>query len=113
MISIRPGKSEDIEQVCGGRLHSLARVFTVMDDDGESVAVFGVQRKNGAWFLFSDIKEGINASPLKIWRATLICLGKLRDIGGTFYAVPESEKSVNYLERLGFVQDGEVYKWHP
>lgn len=74
--------------------------------DGEMVAVFGALLGRGATMLFSDVKQGLEASPIIIWRWAKRALELIDDMRQPLYAT--SQDSEKFLYSLGFVYRGDT-----
>lgn len=78
--------------------------------DNEIVAVFGALLHKDGTMLFSDVKEGLEVSPIIIWRWAKRALKLIDDMKQPLYAT--SKKSGRFLESLGFSWcGGNVYEY--
>lgn len=74
--------------------------------NGEQVAVFGALLDKDATMLFSDVKGGLEASPIIVWRWAKRALELIDDMRQPLYAT--SKNSERFLLSLGFVFRGDT-----
>ena len=103
MIEIRPAIASDFDEVCGSRNHVTVRAFTVTRN-GEPVAIAGITLERGQFVAFSDIKEGVTAPKMTIWK-TARKLAEL--IKGLNLPAISTTSNGKFLESMGFQYRGE------
>ncbi len=100
---IRPSITADFQEVCGRRNHVSVRAFTVTRD-GEPVAIAGITLEEGKFIAFSDIKEGVKAPKMTVWRIARKLAKQIADLQLPAIAITDSGK---FLESIGFTYCGE------
>lgn len=110
-ITIRPATIEDIREFWGEDIPKTIRAF-VVECGGISQCIAGVYQHQYDWIVFSDMKEN-NFPKMTIWRAANMLMEKLKSLNLPLTAIPDEciERSGVFLERLGFIKQGSVYKW--
>lgn len=105
---IRPITSDDVLAFWGRFPDQTIRGYAV-DYEGELACIAGVTVERRYAVVFSEIKEGINAPKVIIWRATNEIINKLKQLHITLVAVASADipGSDKFLERLGFTYAGE------
>jgi hypothetical protein len=104
MIEIRPAIASDFEHVCNRKNHLTVRALTVVRD-GEPIAIAGITIEKEQFVAFSDIKEGVEASPITIWRTARKLADMLRELKLPAAATTSKGK---FLESLGFECVGDI-----
>lgn len=74
--------------------------------NGHIVAVFGALLDKDGTMLFSDVKEGLNAPAILVWRWAKRALFLINDMRQPLYAT--SKNSGRFLSSLGFVFRGDT-----
>lgn len=107
-VTYRVASAEDIEGVTGEKpvysVKALAFFY-----DGELAGIGGYKIHNGSYVAFSDIKKGVEAPKLTIYRCALIIMDLIKSKGLPMFASAENPE---LCERLGFERfNGDLYKW--
>lgn len=114
-VEIRPATFADLQQFYDTNPGDTVRAVSVFAD-GELAAVAGVRIERGRLTAFSDIKEGITAPKITIWRTAKELMKHVTKTNAPLLAVCEDERACRFLERLGWKHlksddCGEVYQW--
>lgn len=99
-VELKPITLEQYEMFFKQKPHRTIRGYSFFLD-GEIVAVFGALLDQGSTMLFSDVKEGLNAPAITIWRWSKRALKLIDDMGQPLYAT--SKNAEKFLLSLGFV----------
>lgn len=110
MLASRPATRDDLIAFYGEAPRPTVRAL-VFEKDGEIVGIGGVKMEGGYFIAFSEIKAGAILGKQEIWRAAKEVARMISGLNVTVYAVPQSPASVPFMERLGFVSEGEAYRW--
>ena len=109
-VTYKIASVEDIIAMTGEKPKASLRAL-VFYLDGIPSGLGGYKLENGAYILFSDIKESVNVSKLTIFRCAKIIMEFAKKRGMSMYAVGGNP---DLLERLGLVHIGDGdYKWQP
>jgi hypothetical protein len=100
---IKPATLVDIESFYGRRPDRTVKAFSVYRD-GELVAIAGVTLERERIVAFSDIKEGVTAPKITIWRTAKETVKHIAKLNLPAIAITGSGK---FLESLGFKYVGE------
>lgn len=111
MIEIRPAKPDDFSAVCNRRADKTVKAFTVIRN-GEPVAIAGVTIEKDKFVAFSDIKNGVTAPRMTIWRVARKLADHIKELKLPAFAITNSGK---FLESLGFeyagcCDEGDIYR---
>jgi hypothetical protein len=102
VIEIRPTIAADFPAVCNRVNHLTVKAFTVLSD-GEPVAIAGVTIERDKFIAFSDIKEGVSAPKMTIWRTAKKLAEHIKELGLPAIATTDNGK---FLESIGFQYAG-------
>lgn len=116
-IEIRPSTPDDVRSFFP-TLKTTVRAWSIWYK-GELSCVAGVAFTPSLMLAFMQIKEGVEAPKMTIWRCTKIVWENIKSLGfKRLYAManPKLWTAPQYLERLGFKHiessaRGEVYLW--
>jgi len=98
-VEIKPITHADYVLFFNSQPDRTIRGYSFFLDD-EIVAVFGALLHKDGTMLFSDVKEGLNVSPIIVWRWAKRALELINDMRQPLYAT--SQKSERFLLSLGF-----------
>lgn len=102
-VEIRYTIATDFPSVCNRVNDKTVKAFTVLLD-GNPVCIAGVTIEKDKFIAFSDVKEGLKAPKMTIWRTARRLAEKLRTLNLPAVAITKSGK---FLESLGFEYVGE------
>lgn len=104
MIEIRPTIAEDFPAVCSRVNEKTVKAFTVVRD-GEPVCIAGITIEPDGFTAFSDMKEGVTAPKMTIWKTAKLLADQLRELRLPALAQTDNGK---FLESLGLEYMGET-----
>jgi hypothetical protein len=111
-VKYKPISLDDYEQFYGDSPlpKSIRGVSFFLDDSIAGVA--GIKYDGYYFTVFSDMKDGIIVPPITVWRATKIVMDMVNNLKCDVYAIknPDIEGACAFLNRLGFVDIGGIYK---
>lgn len=106
-VGYRMATADDIEAVTGQKSPYTCRAYAFFYD-GVPVALGGYKLENGNFVVFSDIKEGVDAPKMTVFRCVLKVMEMVRAKGLSMYAVAENPE---LCEKIGFKRfAGDVFK---
>lgn len=103
MIEIRPSTLKDIEEISGSKANRTVKSLSVFRDN-ELVCIAGVTIERDNIEAFSDIKDGVSASKITIWRTAKKLVDYIRGFNLPAVAITSNGK---FLESLGFSYVGD------
>lgn len=104
MIEIRPTIPGDFEQVCNRKNDKTVKSFTVLRD-GEPVCIAGITIEKDGSTAFSDIKEGVTAPKMTIWKTAKKLTEHIKKLNVPALASTSNGK---FLESIGLEYVGET-----
>lgn len=112
MIEIRPARPGDFPPVCGKANDRTVIAFTV-EWGGEPVCIAGVTLEKGQFIIFSDIREGVNAPKMTVWRTARKLAERIKSLN--LPAVTAPCHTGRFLETLGLTycascEEGDIYR---
>ena len=115
-LLIRPATREDIEAACSLPLYPRMRAL-VAERDGALIGFAGVFVREGRWYGFADLTDGLRAHRFLLARAARSFLSDIKRDGIKYiYAEvsPIQPRSLPWLKSLGFRPDpkgSHFYRW--
>ena len=98
-VELRPITVDDYTSFFGVPPDRTIRGYSFIKD-GEMVAIFGALLGKDTTMLFSDVKDGLNAPAITVWRWAKKSLDLINDMQQPLFAT--SQKSGKFLCSLGF-----------
>jgi hypothetical protein len=115
-IEIRPATMGDLVTFYGRLPEKTVRAVAVLKE-GEIACVAGVTIERGIVTAFSDVREGVTAPKITVWRVAKKIADYIRSLNLPVMAVsdPRLPCSDKFLESLGFTrvaecEEGVVFK---
>lgn len=112
MIEIRPTIAADFPVVCRRPNDKTVKAFTVVRD-GEPVAIAGVTIEKDKFVAFSDVKEGVTAPKMTIWRTAKKLADLIKNL--KLPAITAPVHTGKFLQSLGLecageCEQGQIYR---
>lgn len=111
-VKYKPISLDDYKEFYGDRpLPKSIRGFSFFVDN--SIAGIAGIIYDGSYFIvFSEMKDGIIVPQLTVWRVTKIVMDMVKNLKCDVYAIknPDIEGACAFLNKLGFVDIGGIYK---
>ncbi len=112
-VAIEPLSADLWRAFAGDDVPPLTIRGYAVTHDGRPVAVGGYSHQQGHTVLFSDLGSH-EARPMSIWRCAkkVMALAAASPLPVVAFRSEDEPTADAFLKRLGFVEDGEVYRWH-
>jgi hypothetical protein len=98
---IKPSTADDIASFYGAGVLKTVRAYSVFWR-GELVAVAGVMLEPTGFIIFSDMKEGIEAPKMTVWKTAKLLAEAIKKFNIPAYTAPC--KTGKFLESIGLKQ---------
>jgi hypothetical protein len=112
---VEPATEDDIRLFARDNLPTLRAWAGKVD--GETVALFGLAREDGRWWVFFNITDEARPYKVTIAKAAKMLMAEARKMGLAYvYAVPDENEpmAVRWMLSLGFKPDqrsGSLMRW--
>lgn len=110
-VEIRQTIKSDFMAVCNRVNDKTVKAFTVIYD-GEPVAIAGVILEKDHFIVFSDVKEGLQAPKMTIWKTSRKLIEMIKSLNLPAIATTNNGKFLNSIgmEYIMETNDKEVFK---
>ncbi len=110
-FEIRQTIASDFPIVCDRQNDQTVKAFTVVRN-GEPVAIAGVTIKDGECIAFSDIKEGVTAPRMTVWKAAKELADRIHGLNLPAYATTAKWKFLASLgcEYIRDIENKKIYR---
>lgn len=108
-VTIRPTTPEDVAGFFGRSLQPTIRAWTAFYR-GEAACIAGISLGEHGFVAFSDVKPGIDAPKMTVWRTVRALMKLIASTGVPVYSSPNVHLcgAPKLLEILGFTDTGKM-----